>query len=142
MTAGSVPPGGVAADWSAVRQPADVDAVLRVVFGAPPGHAPGVLHVAAVAPDPEDPQGDRVVMRIVDATPRSLLDRFLLLAARARAEAVVTTGRTLREEPRLRHEVREHPAAEALQGWRREVAGLSGRPRVLVLTASGDVGPD
>lgn len=133
------PPGGVAADWGAVRGPRDVDAVLRVVFGAPPSHAPGVLHVAAVA---EDPEGGRVVMRIEGATPQSLLDRFLLLAARAHAEAVVTTGRTLREEPRLAHAVRGHPAAEALEAWRREAAGLSGRPRVLVLTASGDVDPD
>lgn len=133
------PPGGVAADWQAVRRARDVSGVLRAVFGAPPGLAPAVLHVAAVA---ERPGAGPVVLRPVHAAPRSLLDRFLLLAARARAEVIVTTGRILREEPRLPHTLRGHPASEALEAWRREVAGLSGTPRLLVLTSGRDLDPD
>ncbi len=109
-------------------------------FGEVPGEREGVLHVAAVW---RPPSADRnVVMRICDRTPRSEVDTLLLDLARARADAIVTTGRILREEPHLSHDLQGKPGVRAaLHAWRRQELSLSQPPWLLVLTSGRDLDP-
>ena len=101
----------------------------KVLGGAVPA-ASLVLHVAALSAAGE-------VLRIQHDTPRSELDFFLLNAARARSDAILTTGRILREEPELRHEIQGAPEdVEALLGWR-EGALRKGEPPFLIVLSSG-----
>ena len=69
--------------------------------------ARGVLQVAAVA--------DRawVAIAIGPAAPSSATDRFVLGFARARSDAIVTTGAILRAEPDLVHELSDRPGRGA-----------------------------
>ena len=86
-------------------------------FGPPDA---GVLHVTSVW----EPAGAApYVLRIGPESPRSARDAQLLGEARAWAEAIVTTGRILREEPTLQH--------WPVQG------GAGSPPRLLVLTHAG-----
>lgn len=96
---------------------------------------PCVFHVVALWQPPTDGvlEGERRVMHILPATPRSDTDTFVLSLARARAQAIITTGRILREEPHVRYEPLG-PRAAALLTWRREVLGLSTPPRIIVLS--------
>lgn len=99
---------------------------LRALYGEEPKLAPRVVHVAATS---ELPDGGRPVLRISAATPTSATDAFALEAARARVDAILTTGENLRREPSLRH--RLGPEASA---WRREVLGLDTPPRSIIWT--------
>ena len=123
----------------AVRSPADVTALGRELLGDDPARAGGVLHVAAVW---RDASGSARVLRIGPRTPRSEHDRFLLALARARAEAIVTTGRILREEPSLTHALLGPPELRgALAAWRRERLVLAPRPYLLVLSSGRGLDP-
>jgi riboflavin biosynthesis pyrimidine reductase len=103
------------------------------IYGDPLEAPAGVLHIAAVW---RDPDGRLPTLRIEADTPRSATDRFTLGLARARADAVLTTGRILREEPALRHRYHEEPAIEsALTEWRRAVLGKRHPPTSAVLTS-------
>jgi riboflavin biosynthesis pyrimidine reductase len=109
-------------------------------FGAMPGSEEGVLHVAAVWRPPGEDRN--VVLRIGDDTPKSAVDFLLLNVARARADAIVTTGRILREEPELVHDLQGTPSVRrALNGWRRETLGIRQPPWLLVLTSGHDLDP-
>lgn len=114
---------------------------FSVRLGGVPGEAEGVLHVAAVW---RPPGSDRnVVLRIVEESPKSGLDALLLAVGRARADAIVTTGLILREEPALTHDLQGSPSvAAALHSWRRDVLGLADPPWLLVLTSGKDLDPD
>lgn len=94
---------------------------------------PSVLHVVAVC---RDDRGGLCVLRTESAdVPRSADDRFVLGVARARADAIVTTGANLRAEPRLLHHLHSDPRTAAeLASWSKR-----DRPRVMILTASGDL---
>jgi riboflavin biosynthesis pyrimidine reductase len=95
----------------------------------------GVLHVAAAV---GSPSGAVVVFRIGPRAPRSSTDRFVLGLSRARADAIITTGRILREEPRTTHDLGETPSAtKALLAWRRDVLGKAELPWSVVLTRGG-----
>jgi riboflavin biosynthesis pyrimidine reductase len=111
----------------------------RALLGADPARGGGVLHVASVW---RDEAGVDRVLRIGPDTPRSRHDRFLLALARARAEAIVTTGKILREEPALTHgPVGPAPLRQALAAWRRERLALEPRPFLLVLSSGRDLDP-
>jgi hypothetical protein len=69
------------------------------------------------------------VLRVGERAPRSATDAFALEAARARADAILTTGEILRREPALRHDL-----GRAARAWRRERLGLATAPRTVVLT--------
>lgn len=90
----------------------------------------GVVHVASVWSAPD---GARFNMRIGPETPKSPTDAFVLSLARARADAIVTTGRILREEPLLGSAdfARDRFGLEA---WRRDAMGRVGPPLVVVLS--------
>lgn len=110
-----------------------VAAVVRTMYGGDLCGAAGVVHVAAVW---RTSGRGFVTLRINSETPKSSHDYFVLNLARARADAIVTSGRILREEPELTHEI-SGPAGTgaAIASWRREVAGKSASPASLVLTS-------
>lgn len=123
-------------DPSGLNTAADVERAALVMLGDPLRERPALAHVAAVW----SPDGERqAVMRITPRTPHSDADRFLLNLARARADAIVTTGATLRAEPSLRF-VLSGPEAPAMLRWRIDVHGLM-PPSALVLTSGVDLDP-
>lgn len=114
-----------------VRTPADVTEFATWLFGRPFEPRRGLVHVVSVVPHADD----LMVMRIRSDTPRSRYDAFVLSLGRARADAIVTTGRILREEPALRHDLSWTPKSlAAFQDWGREVRGQDARRLSIVLT--------
>jgi riboflavin biosynthesis pyrimidine reductase len=115
-----------------------IEARLEHLFGAAIDwhRATGVVHVAAI-----DARA-RAVLAVGPGAPASPTDRFVLGFARARADAIVTSGAILRAEPDLVHRSADDPEEErAWQGWRRAVLGRSEPPCVLVLSESGRIPP-
>jgi riboflavin biosynthesis pyrimidine reductase len=122
-----------------VRTTADVAALGRELLGEDPARAGRVLHVASVW---RDGSGVARVLRIGPRAPKSRHDAFLLSLARARAEAIVSTGRILREEPALTHGLRGPPELRAaLAAWRRERLVLAHDPWLLVLSSGRELDP-
>eukprot|EP00741_Cyanophora_paradoxa_P019355 tig00021127_g18683.t1 len=78
-----------------------------------------------------------VTLRQCERTPRSDHDFFVLNYVRAFADGIVTSGKNLREEPRLRYAL-AGPAAEGLLDWRVRTLGKTGPQLVLVLTRGQD----
>lgn len=107
---------------------AEVSNRLRGLYGEDPARTRGVLHAVASwrAPD-----ATLRVIRIRPESPQSEPDRFALRAARMRADALVTTGKILRDEPEVQHTESD----EALLDWRREYVGRSVAPRSVVLSS-------
>ena len=118
-----------------------VSALARRMYGGDP-RSGGVIHPTAVW----QPAGDAVcyrVLKITGATPRSHHDAFALNLARARADAILTTGKNLRQEPELTHGfLGSRRTGQALAGWRREVRARSEPPWSVVLTSGRDVDLD
>lgn len=99
--------------------------------------ADGVLHVAAIAEAP------RVVIAIGAHSPASATDRFVLGFARARCDAIVTTGAVLRAEPELVHRMAESPDDEAaFVAWREQRLGRACSPQLVVLSNRCDFSLD
>ena len=108
----------------------------RKFYGASLDPVTGVVHVASVGSPSDD---HYVVLRIHDTTPQCIEDRFALEFTRARVDAIVLTGRILRDEPRLRYDwSRLGGLGEGLRRWRID-HGLDPTPRLLVLTRGRDV---
>ncbi|RMH22949.1 MAG: hypothetical protein D6696_02135 [Acidobacteria bacterium] len=120
----------------AVTNATGVAAAVERIYGAPLEAMRGVLHVTAVW---RDPGGTLITLNVNDQTPRCDHDAFALGVARARADAIVTTGRVLRAEPALSHAL-PGPAKlpAALADWRRSL-GKRKPPLSVILTRSGDV---
>jgi riboflavin biosynthesis pyrimidine reductase len=116
-----------------------IDARLRALYGEVPGEV-GVLHVAAVAPAPD---GELRVLRVGPGAPRSATDDFALSLARARVDAIVTTGRILRHEPATTH-VLIGPASQCadLRAWRALRLGRDRPPRSAVLSSGRELDLD
>lgn len=123
---------------------ADIDGRIAALYGE---QAPaqmrafeGLLHVAAVwAGDPSWP-----AILIRPDSPRSPSDRFALELARARADAIVITGKILREEPELRY---EQPGTgtsyqAALTHWREQALGKREPPRLAILSSGRSIDLD
>ena len=108
----------------------DPEAALTRLYGQVPDNSASVVHVAAVW---RAPGGDFITLRIGPDAPPSDIDWFVLSAARARADAIVTTGRILRAEPELVHDLVGETGA-ALHAWRQRALGRQHAPYVLVLT--------
>jgi riboflavin biosynthesis pyrimidine reductase len=94
---------------------------------------PGVVHVTSVWFDDE---GRSYTLRIGSDTPQSDTDGFVLNLARARCDAIVTTGRSLREEPEVHHQLPEDHS-----DWRRSVLHKPDPPVSVVLTGKDDLRP-
>ena len=101
----------------------------------------GVVHVTAVW---QRAGGYLVTLRSGSSTgddpPRIVHDAFALGIARARADAILTTGEILRREPDLRHGLPGPGALPlGLAEWRRTVLGKTTPPILWVMTRSGDL---
>lgn len=123
---------------SECRNAADVDALARTMFGSVLPFR-GVSHVTATWEKP----GDGLwVMAIGDDTPKSEHDFFMLNLARARADAILVTGKVLRDEPSLRYELQgPGQLPDALAEWRSTYAGRSQPPMLIVLTSGRGLDP-
>jgi riboflavin biosynthesis pyrimidine reductase len=124
---------------------ADADACAQrilALFGDALLEPAGVLHVVAVwrGARPGDPLR---VLRIAKRTPRSDTDQFALAVARARADAIVTTGKVLRDEPALTHALPgPDEVARGLAAWRARCLRRSAPPLSVVLSARADLDLD
>lgn len=115
-----------------------VDRAARTLFGSPIDTRPPVSHSGAVWNDPES--GLLTTLRIEGHQPKSDLDFLTLHIARARADAIVITGKILRDEPELRYDLRADPRwGDALTQWRARRWGLWESPWILILTRSGEI---
>lgn len=97
----------------------------------------GVIHVTAVG---RVESGGLDVIAIGPGAPTSATDFFLLNLCRARADAIVTTGRILRSEPDVHHGLQgagDEPSM--LAAFRRETLGKTRAPRSVVLTSGLDL---
>lgn len=109
---------------------------MRALYGtAELPRSAGVLHVAAVAAVGEGP--DRF-LKIGPESPRSAADAFALSLSRARADAIVTTAKILRDEPSMRAEPFGR-YAPSLLAWRARVMGRARPPSLLILSQSGEI---
>jgi len=115
-----------------IRTADDVAAKVREIYDAPL-KATGVVHVTAVW---RRPRGGYLTLAINQDTPESAHDAFVLNLTRARADAIVTTGKNLRAEPELNHDLQgPGDLGQALLHWRRDHLGKPNRPVTLVLTS-------
>ena len=123
----------------------ELDAEIAEMLGVALHEESGVLHTAAVWRRPGT--GELVVLRIGEHSPKSGRDLLLLCLGRARAQAIVTTGRILREEPGLDFDLSpaegapggDGPAAEVIEEWRRSRCGLEAPARIVVLSSGRDL---
>ena len=116
----------------------DVAQQVEALYGDPLTHPAGVLHVTSVweRPTAAGDGTDLVTLRIDEHAPPSRHDFFVLNLCRARADAIVVSGKILRDEPEVRHTL-QGPAElpEALAAWRREQLSKSAPPISAVLTS-------
>ena len=125
---------------SRIRRADEVGAHGRALLGADPARCGGVVQPIATWLDRE---GGRYALRIRATTPRSENDFFLLNLARARSEAILTTGGILREEPNVTHALGgPGKLPEALAAWRRDTLGLREPPLLLVLSGGRGLDPE
>lgn len=122
----------------AEKESARIERRLEALYGTVDwAAAGGLLHVAAVE------GARRRVIAIGPHSPPSATDRFVLGAARARSDALVTSGAVLRAEPRLVHRLAETVAEESgLRAWRQHRLGRSRPPQLIVLTREGEIPVD
>ncbi|MEM9553942.1 MAG: hypothetical protein AAGC60_06770 [Acidobacteriota bacterium] len=126
-----------------LQEAGDVERLAAAVYGRVPRDT-GVVQVAAAwlrRPD------RLALLRTAAGAPRAAFDTFALGLARARADAILTTGEIVRHEPELRHgldalEVPGWRLGAALESWRRETLGKAGPPLTLVLSSGRDLDLD
>lgn len=121
---------------------ADVERWIVELLGASLSEIEGVLQTAAVWRRPGS--GELVVLKICEETPKSATDFLLLHLGRARARAILTTGKILRDEPDLDFALGfEHPILPSsqahLQAWRADCCGLGTPARVVLLSSGRDL---
>lgn len=104
----------------------------RSLYGEGLGAGPAVLQPMAVW---NDGTGRLFTIDIGKASPVSETDRFVLGLARARVDAIVTTGRILRDEPGVTHELGD----PGLSRWREERLQRPTLPVSVVLTRRADL---
>ena len=124
-------------DPSALVTATDVERAALALFGDPLRERPAASYVAAVW-SPGD--GRHHVMKVDERAPKSDTDRFVLELARARADAILTTGANLRAEPGLQFDL-TGPGSTALMRWRVDVNELM-PPIALILTSGRDLDPE
>ncbi len=106
---------------------------MHQLYGAELTGPAGIIHVTALW---QSPSGVPRVLRVNQATPRSASDLFALCLARARADAIVTTGEILRHEPGLVHRIpTTAPELADLGEWRAERLGRPTPPLSVVLSS-------
>lgn len=116
---------------------AAIDRLVDEVYGVDlAAVSPRVLHVTSAWL-----RGDELVtIRINDHAPKSAFDFFVLNLCRTRADAIVTTGQILRDEPEMHHGLQgPGRVPELLEAWRRERLGKTSPPASLVLSSGRDL---
>jgi riboflavin biosynthesis pyrimidine reductase len=115
----------------------DVEAACKTVrrlaselYGAAIGPAPGVVHVCSSV---RASDGRLHVIKIGDAAPKSERDFFVLNFWRAHCDALLTTARIVRSEPRLSHALQGPHAAE-LEIYRRHALHKPNPPDCAIMT--------
>lgn len=109
---------------------------VRELFGDDLRGEAGVVHVFA-AWQPTRGAGSEPLRALTTGAsmPASRNDPFILRIARARTDAILTTGRNLRCEPRLTHGLLSSRADTSdVQAWRELSVGKRGLPDTVVLT--------
>ena len=121
----------------AMKSAQDVCALARRLWGEVPD-ADGIVHVTAVW---RGPDARLHTLAIDDQSPKSDYDAFALSFARASANAIVITGKVLRDEPSLSYSLDALglPAAP-LSAYRRDT-GRAGPPELYVLTSGRGLDP-
>jgi riboflavin biosynthesis pyrimidine reductase len=128
----------VAASLVELTDAASVDRAARALFGSPLDTRPTVSHSFAAWRSARD--APLTTIKINEYGPKSELDWLALHIARARADAIVITGKILRDEPNLAYSLRADPRwNDALIQWRERRWGLCDRPWLLILTGGGDI---
>ena len=124
-------------DLDAIRDAPAVAAALEALFPGLADAPGGVIHPTAVW---RRPQGRHVTIKITPDAPKSRHDRFVLNAARARADAIVTTGKNLREEPDLTAGLLGPPQETGpIIAWRQTVLRKPEPALIVVLTSGRDI---
>ena len=118
----------------------DVAREILRLYGDPLEDDARVVHVTSVWLDDDR---SLVTLKIDEHAPKSLYDFFILNLCRARADAIVVTGKILRDEPTLSHDL-QGPGTlpQALAAWRRERLGKTEPPTSLVLSSGRDLDLD
>ncbi len=117
---------------------ASVDRAAQILFGSPFTARPSVSHSFAAWSSGED--APLTTIQINEHAPKSDLDFLALHIGRARADAIIITGKILRDEPNLTYDLRaESRWGEALSNWRQRHWGLTSPPWLLILTGSGEI---
>jgi riboflavin biosynthesis pyrimidine reductase len=120
-------------DLQGVHDAADVARLATRLYGDAPLDAEGVLHVTAI-----DGNSGRT-LRIDDHAPKSHADAFALNLARARADAIVITGKILRDEPKLSYAPgAPGPTTPAFTAFRAAL-GRTSRPLLVVMTRGANL---
>ncbi|MEM1414514.1 MAG: dihydrofolate reductase family protein [Myxococcota bacterium] len=121
---------------------ADVEAfAARLYGGSCPPPIPGVSHVTSCWRRPGAlPTSPLVTLRINEHTPKSAEDFFVLNFSRSRADAILVSGKLLREEPETTFGL-QGPAAPALAAYRNEGALRYDPPLLVVLTSGKGFDP-
>lgn len=128
----------MAAPLVELTDPASVDRAARALFGSRIDTRPAVSHsFAAWKAEPDSPL---TTIKINEHGPKSDLDFLALHIARARADAIIITGKILRDEPTLSFDLQADPRwGDALVQWRKRRWGLLDPPWLLILSGSGDI---
>jgi riboflavin biosynthesis pyrimidine reductase len=115
----------------------DIERRIVEIYGTDLRGDHGVIHVTSVW---AESARNLVALHIGSETPRSETDDFVLNVARARADAIVTTGKVLRDEKELTHDFRgDNDLRKAFAGWRKEHLLKPEPPISLILTSGRDL---
>lgn len=128
----------MAASLVELTDAASVDRAARALFGSPLDSRPRVSQSFAAWRASKN--AALTTIKINEHAPKSELDWLALHISRARADAIIITGKTLRVEPTLEYDLRADPRwGDALAEWRKHRWGLKRPPWLLILTGRGDV---
>jgi riboflavin biosynthesis pyrimidine reductase len=117
-----------------VKSPNAVQRLIENTYSRDLGE--GVIHTTAIWLNPKDQ--NYITLKINKYTPKSSLDFFALNLARARADAIITSGKILREEPDLSHNL-QGTFAPGLELWRAQNLKKTSRPYSIILTSGKDL---
>jgi riboflavin biosynthesis pyrimidine reductase len=115
-----------------------VDRAARALFGSSLDTRPAVSHSFAAWRVAKDEPLKTILIN--EHSPKSDLDFLALHVARARADAIIITGKILRDEPALRFDLQADPRwGDALLSWRERHWGICDPPWLLILTGTGEL---
>jgi riboflavin biosynthesis pyrimidine reductase len=109
--------------------------LIEKIFGSEALESTGVIHPTAVWRDPKTKtyKTIKIVHQGPVQTPSSDYDAFVLSFTRAKAEVIITSGRILKEEPKLTHNT-FGKASQALNELRRHTLNKKSPPHTIILT--------